>query len=273
MKFKVIILSLMILVFNSSCMHKQEAGTTSTSSFSPKACVDSVCQIKVEGYPQEVAVLIPAYADFKQVTVFFHGFSFGKERDKDLSAIMNDFEVAKSFKEAKTKRILVIPFSAGQNVDYRKLIKNKLDLQVFLASVYKSFGIKVMVEDAQLIAHSGAFLTVQDILKDKSSENENLKISQVTMLDATYSKFEPKVYTDWLKSGGDNKMTVIYLKNSPTEKMAMKLWGQYSGQKPGKEGGINLGNADYLTMIPEAEVRNQQDAHWLLVRKWFGRVL
>ena len=68
-------------------------------------------------------------------------------------------------------------------------------------------------------------------------------------------------------------MTVIYLKNSPTEQKAMQLWGQYSGQKPGKEGGINLGNADYLTMIPETEIRNQQDAHWLLVRKWFGRVL
>ena len=98
---KIILSAVMILVFQVSCQHKggrnSSPAETSTSS---SACVDSVCQIKVEGYPHDVAVLIPPYADFKQASVFFHGFSFGKERDRDLKSILNDFEIAKSFKES-----------------------------------------------------------------------------------------------------------------------------------------------------------------------------
>ena len=283
MKLKYSIFLSVISLFGLGCQHKMGspglassaqsgAGSSAEAPSPAKPCVNNVCRIRVEGYPQEVAVLIPPYADYKTVTVFFHGFIFNKERDKTPDAIMKDFDIVKAFQESKSNRILIIPFSTGQNKDYRQYFKNKLDIQMFLANVYKVFGMKTMVEDMQIIAHSGAYLTVQKLVADPSKEIQSFKISQVTLLDATYSEFNPQIFNRSLKSG-DNKMTVIYLRNSPTEKKALQLWSLFSGQKPGKVGGFNLENADYLTLIPESEVRNLPDAHWLLVRKWFGRVL
>ena len=276
MKTKYLLLVAAFSALNFACQHKIASPGPASAAAQvpehPKACVDSVCRIRIEGYPQEVAVLIPPYADYKNVTLFLHGFIFGKERDKNLDAIMKDFDIVKAFKESKSNRILIIPFSSGQNKDYRQFFKNKLDVQMFLANVYKVFGMKTYVEDMQIIAHSGAYLTTQKLIEDPSTEIKSFRISQVTLLDATYSEFNPRVFNRWLKSG-DYKMTVIYLRNSPTEKKALELWSLFSGQKPGKVGGFNLENADDLTLIPESEVRNLPDAHWLLVRKWFGRVL
>lgn len=274
---KIQALVVILIFFSLSCSQKpgssQSPGDAiqSVPQASPQnsPCVKSVCQIKVEDYPQDVAVLIPPYADYKHVTIFFHGFSFGKKRDRNLNAIMDDFEIIKSFQESGTDRILIIPFSSGKNNDYRKFIKNKNDMNKFLANLYKVFSIKTSIEDIHFIGHSGAHVTIQNILKDPSS---NTQVSQVTLLDATYSSLEPKVFTNWLKSG-EKKMTAIYLKNSATEKMALRLWNLFSSEKPGKEGGINLENTDYLTVIPEAEMSKLPDAHWVLVRKWFGRVL
>ena len=275
MKFINLILTLFVASTFVSCAKKQKmAGGPDKKVLAslPPACSDSVCQLRVEGYPQEIAVLIPPYADFKQVTIFLHGFSFGKARDKNLTAIMNDFEIAKAFKESNTNRILIVPFSAGQNKDYRKYIKNKSDLQAFLNNLYRAFALKVSVEDIHLVGHSGSFVTIQDLVQDRSANTINQKITQVTLLDATYSQFKPSAFTEWLRSG-EHKMTVIYLKNSPTQKKALELWGRFSKDKPGQSGGFNLAGGDYLTMIPEAELPLQTESHWLLVRKWFPRIL
>lgn len=276
MKMKCLLVLFSLSILNFSCTHKPKGDDAATAHAAPSseagACVDSVCRIRVEGYPQEVAVLIPPYADYKHVTLFLHEFSSGKERDHDLDAIMKDLEIVKSFKDSRTDRILIIPYSSGQNQDYRKIFKNKQDIQAFLESVYKVFAMKVIVEDLHLIAHGRATLTLQKIVQDHSSVGQDLNISQVTLLDATSAEFNPKIFVKWLKSS-DNKMTMVYLKNSPIEKKALKLWSRFSKQKPGKAGGFNLENADYLTLIPEAELRHQPDAHWLLARKWFGRIL
>lgn len=268
MKITLLALTGILSLFMTACGRLAKSDSPSM----PAPCVNSVCQLQVEGYPQEVAVLIPPYADFKNITMFFHGFSTGKERDKNLAAVMADLDIVKSFRDSNTNRVLIVPFSSGQNKDYKQFLKNKTDLRNFINSVYKAFAMKVQTESVQLIAHSRAFQTVQDLVGDQSEENKNLHISQVTLLDATYSKFNSRTFMYWLRSG-DNKMSVIYLKNSPTEKKALELWGLFSGQKPGPVGGFTLDNGDFLTLIPETEVRNQPDAHWALARKWFGRSL
>ena len=270
MKIMLLIVVSALSLLLTSCGRGAKSGDASVSM--PAPCSNSVCQLSVEGYPQEIAVLIPPYADFKNITIFFHAFSSGKERDKNLTAVMEDLEIVKSFRESKSNRVLIVPFSSGQNKDYRQFIKNKTDLRNFITNLYKAFAMKNQVESVEIIAHSGAFQTAQDLVGDQSIENKNLHINQVTLLDATYTKFNSRTFMYWLKSG-DNKMTVIYLKNSPTEKKALELWGLFSGQKPGPVGGFNLESGDYLTLIPETEVRNQPDAHWALVRKWFGRSL
>ncbi len=264
----------LILSLNLSCAHRSEKKSdtaTDPSSKIASACLDSVCQLKVENYPQDIAVLIPPYADYKQVTIFLHGFVSGSERDRSLSALMQDFEIVKAFKESSSNRILIIPYSTGKNKDFQAHIKNRSDLQNLISNVYQAFAMKTKVEDVHLIGHGEAFQSVQNILQDGASGVDNLAISEVTLLNATYPNFKPRVYTQWLKSG-DRKMTVIYLKNSKTQRKALELWSLYSGEKPGKEGGINLGNAEYLSLIPEAELRSA-DAHYQLVRKWFGRTL
>lgn len=264
----------LILSLNLSCAHRSEKksdAAVDTNSKMASACLDSVCQLKVEDYPQEIAVLIPPYADYKQVTIFLHGFVMGSERDRSLNAIMQDFEIVKAFKQSSSNRILIIPYSTGKNKDFQAHIKNRSDLQSLISNVYKAFAMKTKVEDVHLIGHGDAFQSIQNILQDGATGVGNLAISEVTLLDGTYSNFKPRIYTQWLKAG-DRKMTVIYLKNSKTQKKALELWSLYSGEKPGREGGINLGNAEYLTLIPEAELRSS-DAHYLLARKWFGRAL
>jgi hypothetical protein len=239
----------------------------------PPACQDSICRLQINDYPQEVAVLIPPYANYKKIALFLHDFSQDKKRYKNLDGVMKDLEIAKSFRESGTDRILIVPFSSGKNTDFRKNFKNKLELQVFFANLYKVFGIKLLVEDLHFIGHGESYKTIQEIIRDQSPENQNLNISQITLLDGTYSGFKPKIFNQWIKSANGNKMTVIYLKGSAAEAKALQFWSLFSGEKPGKEGGINLGDAEYLTLIPESEFKKSTSAHWLLAKKWFGRIL
>ncbi len=271
MNIKKLSISLVLLFFNLSCVEKtkvQSADKLLVDSVKlPEGCQDSVCRLKVQGYPQEVAVLVPPYADYKHVTIYFQDFSSGQSTDHDLKSVMKSLDMIKSFKESQTDRILVYPFSFGQNKDYRTHFKNQADLKAFMNQVYQVLGVKIIPEDFYLIGHGGAYLTLQNMI-----EKNDLQISQVTLIDARGPRFKPQIWTKWLRSQ-DHKMTLIYLKNSSSQEIATRLWNRFSSQKIGKEGGINLDKGDYLTIIPDSEIKKSPDATWQLVKKWFGRVL
>lgn len=269
--FLLLILGVTTLTGCTSFKNRKSANAEEAVSL-PVACRQSICRIRVEGYPQDIAVLVPPKADWKQVTFFFHGFSFNQARDKDLDAIMSDFDVINAFEKSLSNRVFIMPFSSGQNRDFRQHFRSKADFQLFLAKVYKTFNMKAIAEDIHLIGHSGAYLTIQNIVGDASSLVENFRISQVSLLDATYSGFLASVFNRWLAAGGA-RMTIIYLKDSPTQRQALEMWKLYSKDKPGPIGGFNLEAGNYLTVIPEAELGRQNQSHWLLVRKWLPRIL
>jgi hypothetical protein len=254
----------------SSCSHKSPNGETEKSE--PPPCVDSVCHIQVEGYSQPVVVIIPPYADYKKVTLFLHDSLTGKERDHSIDAIMNDLEIVKAFKQSANNRIMIIPFSSGANADYKQNFHNRTELQAFLAHVYKTFGNTTMVEDLQIIAHGSASEIVQTLLKDHSKENQNLRISQIVLLDGTGAKFNVKTFISWVKES-DNKLTIIYVKKSKYQEKALALWKSVSSEKLSAQGGFTLDEGHSVSVIPEVEFGRKPKAHWYLARKWFGRVL
>jgi hypothetical protein len=274
MKSLLLLMAVVSLSLISGCalIKSRKSANAEEAVVMPAICRQSICRIKVEGYPHDIAVMVPPKADWKQVTFFFHGFSFNQRRDKNIDAIIDDFDVIGAFEKSLSNRILIMPFSSGKNRDYRQHFKGKEDLQIFLAKVYKTFNMKAVFEDVHLVGHSGAHLTIQNIVGDQKTLVQNFKISQVTLLDATYSSFSPSIFNRWLE-GGNAKMTIIYLKNSPTQKKALEMWNIYSKDKPGPIGGFNLEGGNYLTVIPESEVGRANEAHWLLVRKWLPRVL
>lgn len=231
-----------------------------------------ICLIEKSTYPKPVAVLIPPSYNGEEleVGIFFHGWSFGAERDKDVMSIIRDFALADALSVAKSKQVIVVPFSSGKNITYENYFRKRESLDAFLATIFPdTFHPKSIT----IIAHSGAFSTVGRILRSDNGGKDLPKIEEVALIDASYNGVDVDSFKRWLVTGGKT-LKVSFLADTPTEVGAKQIWDTISGKKF-ESGQVNKDTVSdsKLEIANEKALGFGKIDHWEIVRKVCPQIL
>ena len=234
MRFEVIfdLFAVLLLTANASAqVHGSDASTTSspTSVASDESSTiqrlqskgftcsakdgGTQCVGRLPGYPEKVAVLVPAgYQDKGKYVVHLHGFVLGGPRDSSFEAILNDFSFLSRMKEAGVRdSLMVIPASKGKCDTYHSIFTGSGAFNQFMGSVTDATG-HTRADHVTLSGHSGAYVPLAAILTNKKPSGYAAQIDKVGLYDATYfgDGSYSNTFSDWVASSPSHQLTSVY---------------------------------------------------------------
>lgn len=233
----------------------------------------SVCLLRVDGYPQPVAIFVPPDFDSRsrRIGVFLHGWVQGDSFDKNVSVLAQDFEIAQALEKARSSDLLILPYSRGRNLDYDASFRSRTEFESFLRSVLSRVGKSDPLGfSAHVLGHSGAFRTIGRILKNYSEAGFAFEIERVALLDATYRGLDHEAFRGWLLAG-TKTLNVVYLPSTPTEIGANELREKFDSS--GSTRRAFFVGASMVHVISESRFKDDARAHWLVVRQHLPRLL
>lgn len=149
-------------------------------------------------YSQPIAVLIPSrMIGSQRMILHLHGHRTGLARDKDMNAMLDDFQLLPTLNAfGRTDTLIVFPMSLGNCTTFEKELAPKMNEFIDWISAQ----LPQKPQRWWLSAHSGAYRSVASILSliARSGPNSSPLLSGVALFDATYggSNFNVKPYTD-----------------------------------------------------------------------------
>jgi len=185
------------------------------------------CRIKVGSYPQEVAILTPTVTTTNKIHYFFHGFRFNNEQtwryDRSLDHVISGFQLARSVCKDQPE-ILIIPFSQGNNRDYRNYFTHAKIFDQFNSHIMTYLSLKDLEIELRLSGHSGAGKTIGIIAKEST-----FQINHITLYDALYSTQWSADLLLWLKKSEGKSLSLFAVAPNNAN---LSTWSQTTGESP-----------------------------------------
>jgi pimeloyl-ACP methyl ester carboxylesterase len=190
------------------------------------SCNYTDCRVKLAGYPQEIAILSPKDNATNILQYHFHGFRFNDnyswQFDRSLNHVIQGFQLERAVcgDERKT---LIIPYSSGQNIDYRNYFISADKFTDFHHAILQQLNL-TQANEIHLSAHSGGGKTVSMI-----AANSALSINKVIIYDGIYGQTWSDDLIKWVKSPEKKSLKLVAV--APAAVNA-KNWKNQAGEAP-----------------------------------------
>lgn len=171
----------------------------------------SYCEIRVEGYPQKIAVISPKSGDITSVKLYFKGYTMSTQSMYDRS--VKSLATSLMLYPTHPSERVIIPMSVGECTTYKKSISKLSD---FLETLKEWIP-----EGASLSinAHSGAGAVVSNWI----TQEEITNLKEVRLFDAIYSDQTVSELEKWKLTHTDSRLAVASVKGWRADQFAYKL--------------------------------------------------
>jgi len=226
------------------------ANNQSCKQISSDGCTYTDCRVKLANYPQEIAILSPQKNTSNILQYHFHGFRFNNnyssQFDRTLTHVIQGFQMERSVCGEGAKK-LVIPFSLGQNVDYRSYFTNAASFEKFHSEITKYLNLKTDLE-IHLSAHSGGGKTVAMI-----AANTELILKKISIYDGIYGQSWSDHLITWANKPGIKALKLVAVAPASVN---LKNWKTAAGESP-----FNLSRAILLQNTQAHKIDQQTNGY------------
>jgi hypothetical protein len=191
-------------------------------------CSYTDCRVQLAGYTQKIAILSPKEKPSNLLQYHFHGFRFNNnyswQFDRSLDHVIQGFQLQRSVC-GESPKILIIPYSEGQNSDYRGFFTNSDIFNQFHNAVLDYLKLS-SVEQLHLSAHSGGGKTVSMIAAGSA-----LNIKKISIYDGIYGQSWSDDLLKWARKAGKKHLKLVAVAPNLIDS---KNWQTLKGADPFK---------------------------------------
>ena len=177
------------------------------------------CEVKVDGYPEPVAIISPQNEEIYSVKVHWHGYILDPTSPFDRS-LKSYVETLSLLPTVNGERV-IIPKSVGKCETF---FKNVTSLNAFLESLKDFIPEKSEIE---LSAHSGSGAFIAQLLTNEEIKN----LIGVHYVDALYADVTVEQIKKWKLAHPKTELSVSYVKGTTTAKYSEALLGSLKNDR------------------------------------------